>query len=76
MLDARPPTLEEPSELRRMTREALGRVRQRAHLLVRSAPRSTVPVWATRLGRRRATVRGWRRPPACTCPTGPRMGRR
>jgi len=79
MIYARPPTLEDHGELRRMTREAIGRVSQRAHLIVLSAQRHSVPELATLFGMSRATVRFWiRRFDACG-PAGlseePRRGR-
>ena len=79
MMYARPPTLEEDGELRRMTREASGRVRRRAHRIVLSAPRHAVPAWATRFGMSRATVRFWMRRVDASGPAGwsdePRRGR-
>jgi transposase len=79
MIYARPPTLEEYSELRRMTREAIGRVSQRAHLIVLSAQRQSAPELATLFGMSRATVRFWIRRFDAYGPAGlydePRSGR-
>jgi transposase len=58
MMYARPPTVEEHGELRRMTRGAIGRVSQRAHLIWLSAPRDSVPALATLFGMRRFDAYG------------------
>ena len=79
MIYARPLTLEEHGELRRMTREAIGRVSQRAHLILLSAQRHSVPELATLFGMSRATVRFWIRRFDVYGPAGlydePRSGR-
>jgi transposase len=79
MLYARPPTGEEHRELQRMIRQAVGRVSQRAQLILLSARRRTVPELATLFGMSRATVRFWIRRFDRHGPTGlsddPRRGR-
>jgi transposase len=79
MIYARPLTLEEHGELRRMTREVIGRVSQRAHLILLSAQRHSVPELATLFGMSRATVRFWIRRFDVYGPAGlydePRSGR-
>ena len=59
MIYARPPTVEECRELQRMSRQEIGRVSQRAHMISLSAQRYTVPELATLFGMSRATVRFW-----------------
>jgi transposase len=59
MIYTRPPTVEERQELTRMTRQAVGRVSQRAQLILLSAQRHTVPELATLFEMSRATVRLW-----------------
>jgi transposase len=59
MIYARPPTEEEYIELKRMTRQAIGRVSQRAHVILLSAQRYTVPELATLFAMSHATVRFW-----------------
>ena len=59
MIYARPLTVEEHCELRRMIREAIGRVSQRAHLILLSAQRYAVLELAMLFGMSRATVRCW-----------------
>jgi transposase len=59
MIYARPPTTDEHVELTRMTRQAIGRVSQRAHLILLSAQRRTVPELASLFAMSRATVRFW-----------------
>jgi transposase len=59
MMYARPPTTDEHVELTRMTRQAIGRVSQRAHLILLSAQRRTVPELASLFAMSRATVRFW-----------------
>ena len=61
MIYARPPTVEEGRELQRMSRQAIGRVSQRAHMMSLSAQRDTVPELATLFAMSRATVRCWMR---------------
>ena len=59
MIYARPPTTEEHVALTRMTRQAIGRVSQRAHLILLSAQRRRVPELANLFAMSRATVRFW-----------------
>jgi transposase len=59
MIYARPPTAEEFCELKRLTRQAIGRVSQRAQLILLWAQRYTVPELATLVAMSRATVRLW-----------------
>jgi transposase len=59
MIYARPPTEAEVLALKRMTRQAIGRVSQRAHMIRLSAQRFTVPELATLFAMSRATVRFW-----------------
>jgi transposase len=59
MIYARQPTTEEHVELTRMTRQAIGRVSQRAHLILLSGQRRTVPELASLFAMSRATVRFW-----------------
>ena len=79
MMYARPPTAEERQELTRMTRQAVGRVSQRAQLILLSAQRHTVPELAALFEMRRAPVRLWMRRFAGHGPAGlsddPRRGR-
>jgi transposase len=79
MLYARQPTGEEQRELQRMLRQAVGRVSQRAQLILLSARRRTVPELATLFGMSRATVRFWIRRFDMHGPAGlyddPRSGR-
>jgi transposase len=79
MIYARPPTVEERQELTRMTRQAVGRVSQRAQLIRLSAQRHTVPELATLFDMSRATVRLWIRRFDVHGPAGlyddPRSGR-
>jgi transposase len=79
MIYARPPTVEERQELTRMTRQAVGRVSQRAQLILLSAQRHTVPELATLFDMSRATVRFWIRRFDVHGPAGlyddPRSGR-
>ena len=79
MIYARPPTEGEHLELQRMVRQAIGRVSQRAHLMLLSAPRRTVPELASVFDMRRATVRFWLRRFTVHGPAGlydePRSGR-
>jgi len=79
MIYARPPTATERAELRRMTRQAIGRVGQRAHMVLLSAQGTSVPELATLFTRSRATVRLWLRRFDAAGPPGlydaPRSGR-
>jgi transposase len=79
MIYARPPTMEERRELQRMIRQAIGRVSQRAQLILLSAQRHTVPELATLFDMSRATVRFWIRRFDMHGPAGlyddPRSGR-
>lgn len=59
MIYARPPTEAEGLALKRMTRQAIGRVSQRAHMILLSAQHLTVPELATLFAMSRATVRFW-----------------
>lgn len=79
MISARPPTEGEHLELQRMVRQAIGRVSQRAHLILLSAQRRTVPELASFFDMSRATVRFWIRRFNVHGPAGlydePRSGR-
>lgn len=70
---------EEEAELRRMTRQEIGRVSQRAQMILLSAQQRTVPEIAEIFGVSRATVRHWIAQFEQRGPTGlydePRMGR-
>jgi transposase len=70
MIYVRQPTDEEHAELQRMTRQAVGRVSQRAQLVLLSAQRRTVPQIAAIFGMRIATVRQWLRRFAAEGPAG------
>jgi len=59
MLYVRSVTDDEQRELKRMTRQAPGRISQRAHMILLSAQRRTVPEIATIFRVSRATVRFW-----------------
>ena len=59
MMYVRPVTEDEQTELKRMTRQAPGRVSQRAQMILLSAQRRTVPEIATIFDLSRATVRFW-----------------
>jgi transposase len=59
MIYVRPLTDDEQAELKRMTRQAPGRVSQRAQMILLSAQRRTVPEIATIFAISRATVRFW-----------------
>jgi len=59
MLYARPPTDEERKELKRMTRQEVGRVSQRAQMISLSVRRKTVPEIADIFEVNCATVRFW-----------------
>src|SRR5437588_12973560 len=79
MLYARQPTDEERAELKRMTRQEVGRVSQRAQMVLLSAQRRTVPEIAALFEASRATVRFWLRRFDAEGPAGrrdePRRGR-
>lgn len=59
MIYVREPTPDEQRELRRMIRQEVGRVSQRAHMVVLSSQRRTVPQIARLFAVSRATVRFW-----------------
>jgi hypothetical protein len=61
MLYARHPSQAERIERQRMTRQAVGRVRQRAPLILLSIQRRTVPELAALFALSRTTVRFWMR---------------
>lgn len=61
MIYVREPTQEERDELTRMTRQEIGRVSQRAQMVLLSARRQTVPEIARIFEVRKATVRFWLR---------------
>ncbi len=79
MIYVRPLTDEEHTELKRMTRQEIGRVSQRAQMILLSAQRRTVPEIATLFEVSRATVRFWIRQFEAAGPAGlrddPRPGR-
>lgn len=79
MIYVRPLTDDEQSELKRMARQAVGRVSQRAQMILLSAQRRTVPEIATLFAVSRATVRFWIRQFEAEGPAGlyddPRPGR-
>lgn len=79
MIYARTPTADELQELKRMTRQAIGRVAQRAQMVLLSAQRRTVPEIATIFAVEYKTVRKWLRRFAAAGPAGlydePRSGR-
>jgi transposase len=79
MIYVRQPTPEEHAELQRLTRQAVGRVSQRAQMVLLSAQRRTVPEIATIFRVSRATVRLWLRRFDAHGPSGlydePRSGR-
>jgi transposase len=79
MLYARQPTQAERIELQRMTRQAVGRVSQRAHMILLSIQQRTVPELATLFTMSRASVRFWIRRFNAHGPAGlyddPRSGR-
>ncbi len=79
MLYVRKPTPAEDQELRRMTRQAVGRVSRRAQMILLSAQRRTVPEIATLFETKCATVRFWIRRFDAQGPAGlydePRSGR-
>ena len=61
MIYVRQPTDEEDAELRRMTRQEIGRVSQRAQMVLLSAQRRQVPEIARIFAASKATVRYWLR---------------
>ena len=79
MIYARQPTEAERTELQRMTRQAVGRVSQRAHMILLSIQHRPVPELAILFGMSRATVRFWIRRFNTHGPAGlyddPRSGR-
>lgn len=79
MIYVRPPTDAEQVELKQMTRQAIGRVSQRAQMVLLSAQQRSVPELATLFGFSRATVRFWLRRFDAYGPPGlhddPRSGR-
>ena len=79
MIYVRAVTDDEQTELKRMTRQEIGRVSQRAQMILLSAQRRTVPEIATIFRASRATVRFWIRPFEAAGPEGlyddPRSGR-
>ena len=56
---SRRPTEEEQRDLERMTRQAIGRVSQRARMILLSAQGLSVPKLATLFGMSRTTIRHW-----------------
>lgn len=79
MLYVRPLTAAEVDELRHMTRHAVGRVSQRAHLILLSTQHASVPALAQLFACSPATARFWIRRFEATGPAGlhdaPRAGR-
>jgi transposase len=79
MIYVRQPTTDESTDLKHLTRQAVGRVSQRAQMVLLSAQRRTVPEIAAIFGVSRATVRCWLRRFEVTGPPGlrdaPRSGR-
>lgn len=79
MLYVRQLTVDEHAELKQLTRQAVGRVSQRAQMVRLSAQHRTVPEIATIFEVSRATVRGWLRRFEAAGPAGlvdaPRSGR-
>jgi transposase len=79
MLYVRPPSEEQRADLRRMTRQEVGRVSQRAQMVLLSAQRRTGPEIAALFETSPATGRGWLRRFAAAGPAGlwdaPRRGR-
>jgi len=59
MLHARKPSEEEQTELQQMRRQAVGRVSQRAHMILLSIQGQSVPVLAVIFQTSRVTVRFW-----------------
>src|SRR6266545_1889057 len=79
MIYVRPVTDDEQTELKRMTRQEIGRISQRAQMILLSAQRRTVPEIAIIFRVSRATVRFWIRQFEAVGPAGlyddPRSGR-
>jgi transposase len=79
MLSARQPSEAERLELKRLTRQAVGRVSQRAQMMLLSTPRHPVPALAPLFAMSRATMRCWSRRFNAHGPAGlsddPRRGR-
>src|SRR5215212_6092550 len=79
MIYVRQPTEAERAELKRMTRQEVGRVAQRAQMVLLSAQRRTVPEIAALFEASRTTVRFWLRRFDAVGPAGlrdtPRCGR-
>jgi transposase len=79
MIYVRTPSDDELQELKRMTRQAIGRVAQRAQMVLLSAQRRTVPEIATIFAVESKTVRKWLRRFDAEGPAGlydePRSGR-
>ncbi len=79
MISVRPLTDDDVTELRRMTRQDVSRVSQRAQMILVSAQHRSVPEIATIFGVSRATVRFWIRQFDAAGPAGlyddPRRGR-
>src|SRR3954447_3272767 len=79
MIYVRQPTEDERAELKRMTRQEVGRVSQRAQMVLLSAQRRGVPEIAALFEVSRATVRFWLRQFDAEGPPGlrddPRSGR-
>jgi transposase len=79
MIYVRQPTDAERAELKRMTRQEVGRVGQRAQMVLLSAQHRTVPEIAALFETSRGTVRQWLRRFGTDGPAGlrdePRSGR-
>lgn len=79
MIYVRQPTGDEMRELKRMKRQEVGRISQRAHMVLLSVERHTAPEIAELFGVCRATVRSWLRRFDAAGPSGlydePRSGR-
>lgn len=79
MIYVREPTPDEYTELKRMTRQEVGRVSQRAQMILLSAQRRRVPDIARIFSMSKATVRFWMRQFDAAGPAGlydqPRSGR-
>lgn len=79
MIYVRPPRDDELQELKRMMRQEVGRVSQRAHMVLLSADHHAVPEIATFFACSRTTVRSWLRRFDSLGPAGlydePRSGR-
>jgi transposase len=59
MLYTRQPTEDEYVKLNRMIKQSVGRISQRAHAILLSAQRRSVPELATVFGVTRETIRSW-----------------